>query len=191
MAAKKEIDSPLVAAARELDAELQDFERASRALGKAPLDSQRHLERAAKLLEEVATSEDRLQARLGSLVQAIGAARARREAQVASIQERAREIERRTGEFQKLLTLYGALGQRAASTHAKLASAREEAPDDASAALGGMDTELGALADDARALFEAARESEFTDVAKLADDLRQQIVSARSRLRRVHPQVLH
>lgn len=181
--ARKEAESPLVAAARALDAELRDFERASRSLANAPLDTQRHIERAGRVLREVADSEDRLGARLGELVAAIAAAREAREAHVEAVRLRARVIEKRTLELQALLQRYGGLGERATRLNAHLM----EGAGGGAAMLAEVDAELGGLVDDAEALFATARDADFPDVARLADSLRQQLRTVRGKLRKLQP----
>ncbi len=190
MASKKEPDSPLVAAARALEAELAAFERAARALAKAPLDSQRHLERAGQLLGEIGEGEERLGGRLSALVQVIAAARDAREAQVAGIRARALEIERRTGEFQALVTRCAALGERASALNTRLAGV-SEAP--SPELLDDVDQTLTTLLEDAEALWVDTRAAGFTDVSKLAESLRQQFAATRARLRRGQgqPPTLH
>jgi chromosome segregation ATPase len=190
MAARKEPDSPLVAAARALEAELAAFERAARALNKAPLDSQRHLERAGQLLGEIGEGEERLGARLAALVQVIGAARAARESQVDGIRARAQEVERRTAEFQALVTRCADLGERASQLNTRLASVAEGPTPEL---LESVDSELSTLLVDAEALWTDTRAAGFTDVGKLAESLKQQFAATRARLRRGQgmPPTLH
>lgn len=189
-AAKNE--SALVEAARALDAELDEFETAAQTLLRAPLDGQKHLERAARLLGELGSGEERLGARLGALVQAITVAREQRERRLAQVRERAHDVERRAAEFSALLQRYGALGARAAGLNERVA-AHADAGEPASLAvmIGEIEGELAGLAAEAGVLVEAARASGFTDLVKLAETMRSELGTTRSRLKKMPRESLH
>jgi hypothetical protein len=182
MAARKESESALVAAAKALDQELVAFAAAREALDHAPLASQRHLERAGQLLDAIATSEEQLRLRLGALARALHEADAAREADSQAILRRAAHIEARSLELKKLVAMHRELGARAGEISAAIAARVAAGVEPAT--LQAIDGDLAGLQAESEALRSAARAADFQDVAKLADSLRDQLQSARARLRK-------
>ena len=174
---KLEVSSELVAAAAALDAELTRFEESTASFRRQPLSSQKNLERATKSLNDLADGEQRLAEQVQALVKAIATARDRQLAQVEWIRLKAEEIKARSLDFQGLQERFKALGDGAAELNVRLQQGVAGAP------LAGLDAEMGELAASAKGLAETATTRQFDDVARLADGLRQQILSARGKLR--------
>lgn len=183
-------DSELVVAARALDAELARFESQAEQLEKAPLQSEKHLERASAMLQGLADLDEQLRGRVTALVGAISKVRDRQQAQAEAIHLRAQELQRRTEVFKDLLVRYGALGQNAGELNVQMqqfAQQRQAAktPEE-NAALAGtfqaLQERMSLVADEAHSLAQAAEEQAFLDVARQADSLRQQLLSARNKM---------
>jgi hypothetical protein len=179
---KHESKSELVTAASALDAELVRFEEATISFRKLSLNSQKNLERATKMLTDLADVEATLGKQVQVLVGAIAHVRDRQMAQLEVVRAKADEINARTLAFQALLEQFKNLGVDAAGLNDKLqASATAGAP------LLDLHAEMGELAAKAQGLAEIAKGQDFEDLARQADGLRQQILSARSKLRHLEP----
>jgi len=183
-------DSALVEAARSLDEGLERFEALAQQLQDAPLQAEKHLERASSTLKALADMDEQLRARVAALVGAISQVRDRQQAQAEAVHVRAQELQARTEIFKDLLVRYGALGQSAAELNVRMqefAAQRQSAktPEE-QAALGvtfqSLQDRMSEVADEAQSLSQAAEQSEFNDIARQADSLRQQLLSARNKL---------
>lgn len=179
---KQESKSELINAAASLDTELVRFEEATVSFRKLSLNSQKNLERATKMLTDLADVEATLGQQVQVLVTAISQVRDRQMAQVELVRTKADEINTRTVAFQALLEQFKGLGVDAAGLNEKLtASAAAGAP------LLDLHAEMGELAAKAQGLAEIAKGQDFEDLARQADGLRQQILSARSKLKHLEP----
>ncbi|RYZ37560.1 MAG: hypothetical protein EOO71_27465 [Myxococcaceae bacterium] len=194
---KRDTPSPseLVSAAQALDAELLRFEALSGQLQDAPLTSEKHLERASRTLKELADLDDALRVRVGALVQAITGVRTRQQTQADAVNARAQELQRRTEVFKDLLTRYGGLGQSAADLNGRMqefSALRQQesrtAEEDArlTAVFTSLQERMAEVADEAATLAGAADADHFSDIARQADSLRQQLLSARNKLGLLH-----
>jgi chromosome segregation ATPase len=181
---------PLTEAAAALADELRALEGFGLSLGKEPLTSQKSLERAATLLREAADADSRLGDTARKLVEVIGQARSRQQAFAEVINQRAHEIQARALAFQALLQRYQQLGQITAQINeavqkvAGAARAREvaELTDALPSLLAGVDQAVEA----AQGLVDTAQRERFEDVARNADTLRQQLLSARNKMELVN-----
>ncbi|RKG91767.1 hypothetical protein D7V97_41590 [Corallococcus sp. CA053C] len=187
--------SELVSAAQALDSELLRFEALAAQLQEAPLTSEKHLERASRTLKDLADLDDALRLRVGSLVQAITGVRNRQQTQADAVNARAQELQRRTEVFKDLLTRYGALGQSAADLNGRMqqfAALRQQATrtaeEDAqlTAVFTSLQERMAEVAEEAATLATASEAEQFSDIARQADSLRQQLLSARNKLGLLH-----
>ena len=191
---EREERSGLLAAAEAFDAELRRFDTLAEAIQKAPLNSQKNLERAAHAFTEVASVDERLAAVAKTLVEEIAVMRDRQAAQAQGIQQRALELQERTGVFQGLLQQYGALGQDAIALNGlvqALAAKKREAStqEDAVGLLRQVEevqAGMARVAAAAAALVQTADERDFGDLARQADSLRQQLLGARNKMGLLH-----
>ncbi|CAM3737901.1 hypothetical protein G4177_01240 [Corallococcus sp. ZKHCc1 1396] len=194
---KRDAPSPseLVSAAQALDAELLRFESLAGQLEEAPLNSEKHLERASRMLKDLADLDDALRLRVGALVQAITGVRTRQQTQADAVNARAQELQRRTEVFKDLLTRYGGLGQSAADLNGRMqqfAALRQQESrtpeEDAqlTSVFGALQERMAEVADEAATLAGAAEAEHFSDIARQADSLRQQLLSARNKLGLLH-----
>ncbi|MCP3105303.1 hypothetical protein LZ198_41190 [Myxococcus sp. K15C18031901] len=183
-------DSELVDAARALDEGLERFEALATQLEQAPLQSEKHLERASATLNSLADMDEQLRLRVGALVSAISRVRDRQQAQAEAVHQRAQVLQTRTEVFKELLVRYGALGQSAGELNVRMqefAQQRQQAKTtEEQTALGAsfqaLQTRMTEVAGEAQALTQAADESDFGDIARQADSLRQQLLSARNKM---------
>ncbi|MFP2932161.1 hypothetical protein ACLESO_44770 [Pyxidicoccus sp. 3LG] len=183
-------ESELVAAAQALDEGLERFEALSEELQKSPLQSEKHLERASTTLKRLADMDDQLRARVTALVGAISKVRDRQQAQAEAVHQRAQELQQRTEVFKDLLVRYGSMGQSAGELNVQMqqfAQQRQLAktPEE-NAALAttfqALQDRMAEVAQEAQELAQAADEKEFTDIARQADSLRQQLLAARNKM---------
>jgi len=180
----------LSAAATALEAELRRYDELAAELRSGRLVSEKDLRRAAQALQALRASDARLGELVQGLVAAIGMARDRQQAEAEAVQARADEVRKRSETLAVLLARWEALGVGAAEVNRLMQ--QSGGPDDANggerrATLGPnfdeVDERLGRLADDARDLVQAAETEEFADLARRAESLRAQLLSARNKLR--------
>jgi DNA repair exonuclease SbcCD ATPase subunit len=191
--ARSDAASSLVDAALSFDAALARFAELTDGLRKGPLDSRRNLERAAETLREVASTEEELATRAQQLMAALAEARDIQQAQAEAVRVRAEEIQSRTMVLRELLVRYEALGTAARELNVlgqKLAGTRPtpDAVSDAEQAgtwrvgLKELFDKMTDVAGGAEELVEHARRDQFEDIARQADSLRQQLLSARNKV---------
>ena len=187
---EKQDPTQLEQAAEGVEEELRRFEALADTVLRTPLDSEKNLERASKALREVAESDERLVAQLQKLVAAVGGIRDRQQEHARGVNARAEELQARTQAFQELLQRYAGLGRSAAELNAvvqDIAARRQKATsaEDNRALAGSLDAlleRMGQVAEEAQGLATAATEQDFSDIARQADSLRQQLLSARNKM---------
>jgi hypothetical protein len=183
-------ESELTAAAEQLEADLRRFESLTDSLEKAPLNTEKQLERAAGLVQEVATLDEKLGIHVQALATAIGHARERQHAQSQRVHAVAQSLEQRTQVFQGLLEKYAALGRAAGELNqfASTVAFKQKdgaAPSEGAELVAGMQAliqRMGDVTAHAESLVQAAEQAEFTDMARQADALRQQLLAARNKM---------
>jgi hypothetical protein len=168
----------LVRAAEALETELVRLETLSRAIRKLRLDSEKSIAKAAKELNEAMAVPERLSAGLQGLAAAMQQMQVRQQAALEPLAASAAEIQQRMQKLGEHLQAFAALGKVAAEVTALLQSKEG----DESAKIDRARTELAALGEGARRLFEAARDDGFHEVARDAEALKQRISSLRKRL---------
>lgn len=187
---EKQDPTQLEQAAEGVEEELRRFEALADTVLRTPLDSEKNLERASKALREVAESDERLVAQLQKLVAAVGGVRDRQQEHARGVNARAEQLQARTQAFQELLQRYAGLGRSAAELNAvvqDIAARRQKATsaEDNRALAGSLDAlleRMGQVAEEAQGLATAATEQDFADIARQADSLRQQLLSARNKM---------
>ena len=153
------------------------------------VDSEKTLRRAAQTLNSLHDCEVRLHAHLAELGAAIGQARERQEAHAGTVAQRAAYIAQRTEALRALLTRWKVLGEEAMEVSRLVQDAAAVPPTNGDAAnqLTGtceeVDERLSRLAEEADELSGAAAAAAFADLAKQAEGLRQQVLSARNKVR--------
>jgi hypothetical protein len=174
----KPAKSELVAAAEAVEIELDRFEGIVGEALRAGLDSQKALERAAETLKAVVAADQRISDRVNALVSAVHGARSRREERAQAVARRAQEIEARSRVFAHLMDTYRGIGASAGEVTQRLAAAGGAPAAEREAALGRARDEVTELAGRAKALVDEANAASFNDVARSAEQLRQQLHAA-------------
>lgn len=176
--------SPLVGAARALDAELERLEALAAKSQTEPLNSQRNMERAARTLGGVTELEETIRGALARLVEAMEGVGARQNAAMEALGARAKELEARFGSFKELVARrdqLGAHGQRVNESIRQLLATGGGA-----AAIGpniaATLAEVRGISEESEALFAEAKERGFNDLASEVDSVRQQLLSLRKKL---------
>lgn len=186
--------SALSGAAENLEDELRRFERLAEQINETELTSGKNLEKVAKQLQDVADLDDRLTEKVKTLVAAVTEARDRQQRSAQRIHERALFLQERTTVFQELLKRYEEIGKEAATLNEWLQdfAKRREASKGASAnaelvgRLQELQEKMGSVATSAEDLTHAAEEKEFTDLARQADSIRQQLLAAKNKMGLLH-----
>ena len=186
----KPADSPLVASAEAFDETLKRFAALADGLRKGRLDSQSNLERAAENLKRVAGCEEELQAHAQALTVALAAARDAQQEQAEAIRVRALEIQARGEELTRLMRGFEAIGKDAAALNASAQqlAARKRTPDEMVkdgellAGLDDLQERMTAVLVAGEQLSAEARQSDFEDLSRKVDSLRQQILAARNKI---------
>lgn len=178
--------SPLVAAAAGLEAELAQLEAIVAAARRAPLDSQKHLQKAASTLGGMDRLETTLREALSRLVGAIGEAGGRQQAALEGLAECAHRLEARLAELRELEARREAFGDEATRVNQSIKALLAQG--DPAAALPEAIRELGVVAQAGKALFAEAKARGFTDVAREADSVQQQLHGLRRKLLQLAPE---
>lgn len=182
--------STFAEAAAALEAELERFEAIAAAVARAPLSSQKAIEHAARLTRDASEAQGRYAERLQSLVAMVGSAGERQRVAAATINERVAEIDARTAAHAALGRRLGELGEEARGINARAqgavgAGGVPSSPERLAELIGALE-EIGERMDAAVAsALDVARDataSDFVDVARQADALRQQLLATRNRV---------
>ena len=169
-------DLTLGAAAAALEAELRRFDQIAELLARLKLDSEKNLDRAMRAAQDAAQTEERVSAAVVELVAAVARARERQEGQATAVAERAREVGARRLELQAIVARFAELGSEASAINALLKEG------------GGLDEaaeRMEKIAGTAKGLRDDAEGRGFPEPARQAESLRQQMLSARNKLKLV------
>ena len=163
-------------AAAALDAELRRFDQIAELLSRLKLDSEKNLDRATRAAQDAVQSEERVAAAVRDLVAAVARARERQEGQSKAVAGRAREVAARREELQAIVGRFAELGAEASAINLLL---QEDGN------LGEAADRMEQLAGSAKALRDDAEKRDFGEPARQAESLRQQMLSARNKLKLV------
>lgn len=189
--AKDNPPSPLAVTAGALDTEIERFESLTRQLEEAPLSSEKQLERAAKMLTDLGECEERLHGHVMSLAKQLTGVRDRQQVHAKAVTDRAQVLQQRTVVFQELMQQFAALGQSAAELNGRVqrvaalrqaGASQEDTQREVLGLIAELQVRMGDVAGEAQALTDAANEKDFPDIARQADSLRQQLLSARNKM---------
>jgi uncharacterized protein with von Willebrand factor type A (vWA) domain len=167
----------MVRAAEALEEEIVRLEAISRSSRKIRLNSDKNIARAAAELNEALTLPERLAERLRALATAMGNMQERQQAALEPLAAFAVEIQQRMQRLEGHMHSFATLGKAAGEINAQLAGGQADR-----AAVALAEARLQELSDAARALFEAARDDDFPEVAREADVLKQRMAALRKRL---------
>jgi hypothetical protein len=190
MTKKVEGTSPLVAAAQALELELRRYAVIADSVVKAPLDSQKGIDRASSSIAEAAEAEQRVLDGVKALALAINAVREEQAERGAAVNERAGLVIERRAALDGLLARFEGIGTVVRTLNEAAQKVSGYKPDP-------YDPEGGSAVDETLAKIEdgmdecARHASEvqaeggnlgFGDVARQADQLRQQSLSTKNRV---------
>jgi hypothetical protein len=179
--------TPLVAAAAELESELDAFAELATEARRVRLDSDKALTRTARVLESSVERQAAIEGKLHALVEQIEAVRARQQATMETLLEVTRELDARHKQRKGLLARFTALGESA--THAneltlELGKRKAEgAPDqELLERLAEIQVQMAGVVAEAEALAVAAERDGWPDIARQADGVKQQLHAAKNKL---------
>ena len=179
--------SPLVAAAAALESELRAYDELAHEAQRTRIDSERGLRRAIAIVQESGGMSERIQERLRALVAEIEQARVRQVESLNALLAAANTVEKRAQEHTALMQRFAALGESAGHVNTLTMALSEKR------SAGTPDTELlpdlqaiqahvVTVVSEAEALSHLAREDQWPDLARQADSVRQQVLSAKNKL---------
>jgi uncharacterized protein YoxC len=185
-ASTKTPQGPLTAAAAALEAELRRYEETVADITKLSLNSDKALQRARKILEDCAGHQERLGVLLPAFAQAMQGVQQRQQSCMDLTARGTETIKARFEERMSLLERVAALGQHAQDINGPvmqvISLGDQVAPDDLLKSL----EDVGALADavitEAESVHKAAEESDWMDIARDTDALKQQLQAARNKV---------
>lgn len=181
---QKKLDE-LSQAAQRLEQELARFEEIVAELGR-PLNSDKSLQRARQALESCSRCEARLAEHLHGFANAMQTLQARQQRCMELVRAGADHIQGRHQERTALLERVAALGTSAREVSEPLAGIGEDAWANESpellASVREVSTRLETVIDEAERVAEAAQASDWTDIARDAHALKQQLQAVRNRV---------
>lgn len=186
--------SALVAAAAALEGELRAYDDLAREAQRIRIDSERGLRRAIAAVQESGGMSERIQERLRALVAEIESARVRQVESLNALLEATRTVERRSQQYTVLMQRFTELGESAGLVNAltmELSAKRDAGASDTEVlrALQGIQSQVAVVVAEAEALSDRAREEQWPDLARQADSVRQQVLSAQNKLALAHKTV--
>jgi DNA repair exonuclease SbcCD ATPase subunit len=178
-------ETPLTDAASRIEEELSRFERQLRELSR-PVNSEKALQRARVSLEQCSESEERLAAHLTDFARAIQSIQERQQRCMEALGERANEIQARHADRAALIERMASLGLRTSEISKPIASLEEKAWDTVTpelvASVGVVSSRLEEAIGEAGQIAASARDSDWSDLARDADVLKQQLQAVRNQL---------
>jgi uncharacterized coiled-coil DUF342 family protein len=190
--------SELVNAATAIEEELHRFEMLAEEVRTGPLRSQKNLERMGKVLNSVADCDERLVANMRTLLGVLNQWRDRQQTLASEVNSRAQELQERTKVYQTLMERFATLGQEAGALSGQMQQVagmtqpgQTVKAEELINSLQKVNEQMTQVAENAGKLASDAEAQDFTDVARDADSLRQQLLSARNRAnllqQKLHP----
>jgi len=190
---RKQDDVPeIIAAAEAIERDLQRLEDLSRSVRKMRLNSEKSIARAGRALQEALQQQEQLAGGLRVLGEAMVHMQERQQAAIQGLATRAVEIQEQASKVTEQMERFAALGTKAAEATQLLQAlpppygggeATEGATaTDAPAQLMKIETLLGALADEAKALAASADLADLSEISREANSLRQRLDAARARI---------
>lgn len=178
-------DSSLSQAAQRIEQELRRFEELLAELNR-PINSDKMLQRARQGLENCSQSEARMAEHLHAFAEAMRSFQARQQQSMDALRESAERIQARHQERAALLERVATLGTHAREVSAPLADLDEDSwstpSPDVMASVREVSSRLEAVIAEADAVTTSAKEADWTDIARDADALKQQLQAVRNRV---------
>ena len=185
--------SRLVEAATAFDEHLRAFQALVTSAGQAQLNSQRNIEKAALTATEAAKHQQQLGQLIGVFVEALNEAREENQRSTTLLEARGQEIRRRGDELTALRERMAVIAAQGAEISAAVRSVTadpgrrraELVPE-----LAEIESRMNASVDEATQLHEDSKSAGFTDVSSEVDSMRQQLQSARNKVKLLRTQIL-
>jgi hypothetical protein len=183
--------SPLIAAAAALDQELRAYDELAREAKHLRVSTEKGMQRAIRLVQESSGANESIQEKLRALVAQLEEARGRQVESLNVLLEAARTVQARAESHDVLMRRFGALGESARHVNelvGALASKRNEGATETEmlAALSEIQAQMTSVASEAESLTQRATEEDWPEVARQADGIRQEVISARNKLALAH-----
>lgn len=181
----KHTESPLLAAARQLDEDLQRFQSLSQELSRTPINSEKTLQRAGQLLEACSAHEAKLVESLGAFAQAMQNVQQIQQACMDAIGVGSARVAARHAERLELQERVNRLGVGARAASAPVAELPQlDAPTSSQmlAPLDEVERRLGAVVDEAGEVSALAERGDWSDLQRQTQSLREQLQSLRNRV---------
>jgi hypothetical protein len=180
-------ESPLVVAAAALDEELRRYDSLADEAKRSHIDSAKTLERAVRIIQESTGRNETVQDKLRGLVAEIEAARIRQVESLNTLLEAAQRTQARSEQYDALLKRFAALGESARQVNALAVEVDTQRRADAGETelverLGTMETQMAGVVAEANALAALASEQDWSDLARQADAVRQQVLAAKNKI---------
>ncbi len=167
----------IVAAAEALEDEIARLEMLSKSARKIRLTSGKNIARAAAELNETLALPQRLAQRLQDVAKALARMQERQQAALEPLTAFAGEVQRRTQLLGEQMQRFDALGKAAGEINAALAASQGDR-----AVVARAQAKLLEMSNDAREVFEAARDADFPEIAREADVFKQRMAALHDRL---------
>lgn len=181
----KKSETPLSDAAGQIEAELSRFEQLLHELSR-PVSTDKALQRARVALEECSSCEERLAANLTAFAQAIQGIQTRQQSCMELLNERVGQVQARHADRSALVDRLALLGVRTSEISKPIAALGEAAwqtvTPELLASVSEVSTRLEGAIGEAAQICVSARESDWSDLARDADALKQQLQAVRNQV---------
>jgi hypothetical protein len=181
----KKDETPLTDAACRIEEELSRFERLLLDLSR-PVSTEKTLQRARMSLEECSQSEERLAAHLTAFAQAIQGIQQRQQRCMESLAERVCRVQERHADRSALIERMAQLGLRTSEISKPIVSLQESAwsavTPELLASVSEVSARLEEAIGEAAQISSSARASDWSDLSRDADTLKQQLQAVRNQV---------
>lgn len=181
----KNSETPLTDASGQIEEELSRLEKLLHELSR-PVSTDKALQRARISLEECSSSEERLASHLTVFAQAIQGIQARQQQCMETLSERVSQIQERHSDRSVLVERMALLGARTGEISKPFAALQDtawtEVTPELLASVGEVSARLEDAIGEAGQISSSARESDWSDLARDADALKQQLQAVRNQV---------
>lgn len=181
----KKSETPLSGAASRIEEELTRFEQLLHELSR-PVSTDKALQRARAALEECSSCEERLAATLTAFAQAIQGIQTRQQNCMEILNERVGQIQARHADRSALVERLALLGVRTGEISKPIVALGETAwhtvTPELLASVSEVSTRLEGAIGEAAEICASARASDWSDLARDADALKQQLQAVRNQV---------
>lgn len=181
----KKSETPLSDAAGQIEEELSSLEKLLHELSR-PISTDKALQRARLSLEGCSSSEERLAGHLTAFAQAIQDIQTRQQQCMEALGERVKQVQERHADRSALVERMATLGVRTSEISKPMVALQESAWSEVTpellASVGEVSARLEDAIGEAGQISSSARESDWADLARDADALKQQLQAVRNQV---------